>query len=186
MTIDTLLLPFIWLLNGILAILYAILGHGMTIMMLVPMAYLFVRLPALAGPGAVAMRPWLLGACVLSVLVSLIAPAPAPVMLVLMYVISSLAARTEKYRPDETTWTVIQGVMLYCLIGLGAAFYNWYAQTLVNPPPIGNLVALALWGYPIGFVAFLAKSLLAHAPTPGGGPQNIYDMARGIDPERKR
>lgn len=183
--IDNLLLPFIWLLNGILAILYALLEHGMTILMFVPMGYLFIRLPRLAGPGAAAMRPWFLGACVLSVLTSMLAPAPAPVMLVLMYVISSLAARTEKYRPDETTWTVIQGTLLYCLIGLGAAFYAWYAQALSNPPPIGMLVAFALWGYPIGFVAFLVKSLLAHAPTPGGGPQNIYDMARGIDPNRR-
>jgi len=181
-------MPFIWIVNGLLACLYLLADHAMAALMVIPLIGMYWMLPRMVGNVySNAMRPAMLVAASLSLMAANLAPAPAPLLLLVMVLVSAIAVRLEKFRPDETYWTFIQGVILYSLIGIGSTgFLAWMQRTPTGSDSIlgmgrnyvAIMAAVALWGTPLGYLAMLLKGLLVHPPLPGGNPGQLIDSIR--------
>lgn len=185
MTIDSLLLPFVWVLNGILAVLYTLADHLPVVAIVPALAWLYAMLNRLHEQQARRMQQILIPSGVLALAATIWAPSPAPLLMVGLTAVGALAVRLDAYRPDETAWEVVQNVLLYALVALGARIL---LLVLENQTPgdalsvganyLGVLTAFALWGMPILQSALLLKNLLAHAPV-GASPLNYIEEARG-------
>ena len=184
-------LPFLWVLNGLLAALYTLAEHGVAILLVVPLAWLLLNLRRLAGRFyQPEYRAYLAASGALSVLAAVLAPIPVPFFLLVMAVAGVVALVLEHYNPAQVYWSIIGGLGLYSLIGCGFAILQVYLQTAppsASQPGIGAflvqgqgylgvLVAFAMYGYPIGYLALLAKGLFIHPPT--GRPDELIEYGR--------
>ncbi|MGB9800419.1 MAG: hypothetical protein ACPLUL_10030 [Thermanaerothrix sp.] len=181
--LDALLLPFVWVLNGLLATVYLAIDH-LAVVALVPLlAVLYGQMGRLAAAQASRLRAVLVAAGVLALMAALWAPQPAPYLTAALAGVGAVAIRLERYRPDDVAWEVIQNLILYALVGLGAQVLTWVLEHQNNGLFAGGvnylavLVGFALWGMPVAQGALLLKNLLAHAPT-GGDPRTILTRAR--------
>jgi hypothetical protein len=118
---------FLWLLNGFLAGAYLLWGKLQVVLLAVPLAWMYLKMPVLCGEFyRPELRPWL-GACSIVWLVSaVISPSPVPLFLFVMETISAVVVRIEKFNPAETYWSIISGMTIYSLVGIGSAFLVWY------------------------------------------------------------
>jgi len=187
---DISLIP-IWLANGSLVIVFTLAEHVVSLLLLIPLAWLNISLPKIAGQFfRKEFRPYLIGASGLSFIVSVTAPQPVPVFLLLMAAASVVALLVEQgYNPAEMYWTIVRGMALYALAGLGFALFQFYIKTFVpandpNAGPfmmqgqnyLGILVAIAMYGMPVVYLGLLAKELLAHPPA--GRPSDVVGKIR--------
>ena len=184
-------LPFLWVLNGLLAALYTLAEHGVAILLVVPLAWMLLNLRRLAGRFyQPEYRAYLAASGGLSVLAAVLAPTPVPFFLLVMAAAGVVALLLEHYNPAQTYWSIIGGLGLYSLIGIGFAILQVYllaAPPTASQPGIGAflvqgqgylgvLVAFAMYGYPIGYLALLAKGLFIHPPT--GRPDELIEYGR--------
>lgn len=176
----TLLLPFIWLLNGLLALVYSMAGQWISILLIAPLVWLAYR-------GPVEHRPWLIGAGGLSLLASTLAPMPAPALLLLMAVAGAIALLIERFNPAALHWRITSGLALYALAGLGFAGFQLYLERWASSSLLlaqgqnyfSILAGIAMYGIPIGYLALLAQALLVHPPIPGSGrPEQLINNLR--------
>lgn len=183
MTLDTLLLPFFWILNGLLALIYLLAGQWLAVLLVIPLG----RLIWVAPPE---QRIWTAVAGGLGVFASLFAPQPVPFWMLLMATSGALAVSAEQFNPDNLRWRVVSGLSLYALAGLGFAIFQWYLEHQAQEnlllaqgqTYIGILIGVAMYGIPLGFLVLLAQALWAHPPLPGQPAQIIHTLrARGRD-----
>jgi len=176
----TLLLPFIWLLNGLLALVYSLAGHWLSILLIPPLAWL-----AFQGPHE--HRPWVIGAGGLGLLASILAPMPVPALLFLMALAGGIAVLLERFNPAALHWRITSGLALYGLAGLGFAGFQFYLARWASSSLLlaqgqnyfSILAGIAMYGIPIGYLALLAQALLVHPPIPGGGkPEQLINNLR--------
>lgn len=185
MTLDTLLLPFVWVLNGLLATLYLLAEHFALVAVLPLLAYILVSSTKRLGTEGQAqvMRPALLGAAGLALTAVVFAPKPVPFLMAGLLGVGAIALRLDSYRPDETLWSLIQSVILYALVGLGARVLTFLLENggadMVNGGVnyLLVLVSFALWLMPITQAGMLIKNLLVHAPA-GADPYTVISRAR--------
>ncbi len=185
MTLEHLLLPFVWVLNGFLATLYLLAEHFALVVVLPLLAYLIVSSTKRLGTEGQAqvMRPALLGAAGLALAAVVFAPKPVPYLMAGLLGVGAVVLRLDGYRPDETLWSLIQSVILYALVGLGARVLLFllanggdeFLNGGVNY--LAVLVSFALWLMPITQAGMLVKNLLVHAPT-GADPYTVITRAR--------
>jgi hypothetical protein len=140
------------------------------------------------GPGQPdPQRAWGLAAGALTLLAGVLTPSPVPALLVLMTWMGLLAVRVEVYGPADLRWRVTQGLALYALMGLGFWLFEQYLAWSTAFDPATMLLSqgqsyllvlanLALWGYPLGYLALLAQTLWAHPPV--GNPEGILTTIR--------
>lgn len=184
---DSLLLPFVWVLNGLLAVFYLLAEYWTLVVVLPLLGYLLANTSAASPhPGtegqAQIMRPALLVASVLALAAVVFAPRPAPYLMAGLLGVGVIAWRLDAYRPDESLWSLIQSVILYALVGLGARVLT---ALLESDGELGGggvnylavLVSFALWLMPITQAGMLIKNLLVHAPT-GADPYTVISRAR--------
>jgi hypothetical protein len=187
MKVDTLLLPFVWALNGLLATLYLLAEHWALVAVLPLLGYLLVNSsasphPAVEGQARV-MRPALLGAAGLALAAVVFAPRPVPYLMAGLLGVGVVALRLDGYRPDETLWSLIQSVILYALVGLGARVLTFLLDNGGAEGINGGvnylavLVSFTLWLMPITQAGMLVKNLLVHAPA-GADPYTVISRAR--------
>lgn len=166
---------FIWLLNGILVIAYVLFEHILTVLLAVPMFWGMFNLKKLCDTHfQTQFWPWMAAATVLSLLASVMSPSPVPFFLLVMAIISLVAISLEKFNPANTTWSMIGGMSLYALLGLGFMVMNAYLFSTTDVTSntmlvqgqnyLGILIAVALYGYPVGYLVLLAKGLFIHPP----------------------
>ncbi|WP_322806314.1 hypothetical protein, partial [Thermanaerothrix sp.] len=155
------------MLNGFLAVVYVAVEH-LAVVALVPLlALLYGQMGALASAQAQRLRAVLVGAGVLALMAALLAPQPVPYLTAALAGGGVVAVRLERYRPDETAWEVIQNLILYALVGLGARVLTWVLEHQADGLFAGGvnylavLVGFALWGMPVAQGALLLKNLLA-------------------------
>jgi hypothetical protein len=115
--------PFIWLLNGALAVVYVVVDRILLIAVLPPVAWLVVN-----GPNE--HRPWLAAAGALALLAAGLVPPPVPLILVLMAWAGVIAVRLDRFGPKALRWRVGGGLALYALAALGFAGYAAYTSRL--------------------------------------------------------
>lgn len=177
MTFGMFLLPFLWVLNGFLAVLYLLADHALVVLLLPLLGWL-------ALTTLKAQQPWTLAAGGLALAAAVFAPSVVAMFLLLMAGGSVALVRVEKFNPLALRWRITGGLALYALIGLGAALYETLAPLLTDPTLaqgqnyLNVLVSLALWLYPLGFLGMLAQALWVHPPLEGGTPEDILVRTR--------
>jgi hypothetical protein len=167
-----------WIVNGFLVIVFFLTDRLATVLILgAAGAFVFV------APSA--QRPWAIGASVLAITASLIAPAPVPVFLVVVALVSAAALYLEHYNRPAALWNVVRGVSLYSLAGLGYALWKGLhvmdrvqgdSMMVQGANYVNAIIGIAMYVFPLGIVVLLAQSVLAHPPV--GKPEDILNQVR--------
>ena len=187
------LIWLVWILNGLLAIVYTLADNLVVLLILPPLIWLAItakreHLPWVAATG---------GLCLLA---GFIVPAPVPIILALMSWAGAIAVRLDNFNPTALRWRVNGGLALYALAALGFAAYAAYASRLdphawsdvVVGGDAGQVISqgrsflntIAVWGLwiilPLGYLALLLQGIFVHPTTPGAPADMIHTVrARG-------
>ncbi len=167
-----------WIINGFLVSLFFLMDRLPSVL-LVPAATWFVMFtPA-------AQRGWAIGASVLAMAASLVAPPPVPIFLAVIALASVVALTLEHYNRPAALWNIVRSVSLYSLAGLGYTLWRSLgvsdsiqgdAMTSEGVTYLNAIIAIAMYVIPLGIVALLAQSVLAHPPV--GRPDQIITTVR--------
>ena len=176
-TIDW-LLPLLWVLNGLLAALYLLAENILALLLIPPLAWLLATSPA-------EQRPWVLAAAGLALLSAALAPQPAPALALLMAVAGVLGVLLERFNPAALRWRAMGGIALYALMGLGLAGYQLLAPSLGSNDPLlaqgqrylGVIAGIAMYLFPVGFLAILAQAVWVHPPL-AQSPERLIHAVR--------
>ena len=177
MTPDTLLLPFIWLLNGILALAYLTVEHITVVLLAFPLYWLIATTEK-------AQRPWMMGASAMALAGGMFGSVAVGLWLLVMASASVLTIRLEKFNPHTLRWRVAGGIAAYALIGLGAAIYKLLAPAMMSDSffaqgqvYLSTIVGVATIIAPVGFLGMLVQAVWAHPPLEGS-PEEMYSQIR--------
>ncbi len=166
--------PFVWIANGFLALVWLLVEHLWAVLLV----------PALAGVTLTAPQPqqaWALGAAVLALGAGVVSPFPVALLLLVMAGAGLLAVRLDKLNPQNTHWTLIRGLALYALVGLGFSAYRaWLVPAMTDPALqqgqvyLSAIASIALYLLPVGYLALLVQGLLVHPPVDGRADEIIF------------
>lgn len=171
---------FYWAANGLLVVLYFSFDHLLALLLLASTllyAYRAVR----------EQRAWALAVSVLAFAASLFTPAPVPLFLVVMSAAGWAAVWLEQFSRLAARWSTVKALGLYALLGLGFAFYraSGMAEASAADPLtaqgmtyVNALIGIAMYVFPIGFLAYTAQTVFAHPPQPGGSPEALIRHVR--------
>jgi hypothetical protein len=167
-----------WIINGFLVIVFFLVDHLVTVLLL-PAAAAFVMVtPA-------AQRGWAIGAGTLAVAASLISPTPVPIFLGVIALVSSAALYLEHYNRPAVLWNILRSVSLYSLAGLGFSLWRGLrladsiqddVMTIQGATYLNAIIGIAMYVIPLGIIILLAQSILAHPPI--GRPEEIITNVR--------
>jgi hypothetical protein len=171
------LLPFLWVINGFLLVLYVLADHFFIVLLVPPLTYLTFHAPR-------EQRPWSAGASALALLAAGVSPQPVPLLLLLMSLAGLTATRLEKMNPLSTRWNVTRGLALYALASLGYTAYQTFRPALGSGDPLlaagqnylSILISIAMYLLPVGYLGLLAQSLFAHPPS--DSPERLIQSIR--------
>ncbi|MFZ2096698.1 MAG: hypothetical protein WAV05_08685 [Anaerolineales bacterium] len=165
-----------YLLNGLLALLWLLVDHILLALLIAPLAWLSCTAPD-------EQRSWTLITSGLAVLASAVAPSPVPLLMLVMASSGWLATRLEQFNNAAACWNTVRGLALYSLAGLGfSAFQDLAARSDASPLLLQGQVylsviaAFAMYLIPLGYLALLAQTLLAHPPVPGKPAELIHTI----------
>ena len=176
-----LLMPLLWLLNGLLAVSYLLFGRILALLLVPPLAWL-------GATGPREHRPWVAAATGLAIASAALAPQPAPLLTLVMAWAGMIAILLERFNPISLRWRAAGGLALYALMGLGFSAYQFLAPTWQIDSPLltqgqtylAVLISLAMWAYPLGYLALLAQSIWVHPPLSQNPETMIHTLrARG-------
>lgn len=169
-------LPFIWLANGVLVLLWLMIDNLWVILLVPALGVAVLQAPA-------NQQAWTLGVAVLSLAAGVAAPFPVALLLLVMTLAGLVAKRLEKLNPQNTHWTLVRGLGLYSLIGLGYAAYRaWLVPAMSDPALLQGqaylsaIASIALYLFPLGALAMLAQGLFVHPPVQGDANEIIYRL----------
>lgn len=167
-------LPFLWIANGFLALLWLTVEHLWVILLVGALGYAVLQAPE-------NQRAWTLGVAVLSLAAGVAAPFPAALLLLVMTLAGLVAKRLERLNPQNTHWTLVRGLGLYSLIALGyAAYRNWLVPAMSDPALqqgqayLSAIASIALYLFPLGVLALLLQGVFVHPPVQGQADDIIY------------
>jgi len=177
MTLDTLLLPFIWPLNGLLALAFLTVEHITVVLLCLPLFWLISTTEK-------AQRPWMMGTSAMALAGAMFGSLAVGIWLLVMAVASVLTIRLEKFNPATLRWRVAGGITAYALIGLGAAIYKLLAPSMMSDSffaqgqvYLSTIVGVAAIIAPVGFLGMLVQAIWAHPPLEGS-PEEMYSQIR--------
>jgi hypothetical protein len=196
MILDAIMQALIWLVNGVLIIVYISIERIVTLALL-PALWLFIR------DTPKAHYPWALGAGALAAAAGILAPSPAPTLLMVMVAAAFGAVKIEKFDPIDLRWRSIGAIALYSMIGLG--FWAYAAMVGGNPlltvgtpvagpaaqtiaqgsSYVGLIAGFALWVVPVGYLMLIAQRIWIHAPM-GQTPEQMINTVRNRNQRRDR
>ncbi|HEX9596359.1 MAG TPA: hypothetical protein VF982_05725 [Anaerolineales bacterium] len=173
--LDALWERILWMINGLLVILYFAADHLITLALMVSVGFFVASTKD-------EQQAWATGSSVLAVVASLFAPAPVPLFLLVMALTGWALLFLEQYNRPAQRWNVIRGQALYALAGLGFMLYRRLGlgdAVLADPMMtqgavyLNALIGISMYVIPLGFLAWSAQSIWAHPPTPGTPDQII-------------
>lgn len=165
----------IWIVNGLLIIVYSLIDHAIALTFVVVMVAFILTTSR-------EQRMWAAGTGILSMAASLLAPAPVPLFLLVMILGGWLAVLLERYNPSAQQWNVIRGLALYALAGMGFSLYRklGMGESVLSDPMLvqgagylNALIGIAMYVIPMGFLAMLVQSIWAHPPALGAPAELI-------------
>jgi hypothetical protein len=174
---DTIFLPFIWLLNGILTLAYLTVEHITVVLLALPLFWLISTTEK-------AQRPWMMGAGTMALAGAMFGSLAVGIWLLGMASASVLTIRLEKFNPQTLRWRVAGGIAAYSLVGLGAAIYKLLAPSMMSDSffaqgqvYLSTIVGVATIIAPVGFLGILVQAIWAHPPLEGS-PEEMYSQIR--------
>jgi len=191
------LIWLIWLINGLLAVLYTLLDNVLILLLFPPLIWLAVTVVS-------EQRPWVAAMGVLVVISAFVVPAPIPLILVVMSWAGAIASRTDRFNPIALRWRVNGSLALCALTAIGFTAYAAYASRLsldtwssvVSSGEASSVISqgrsflntIAIWGLwiimPVGYLAILLQGVFVHPPTPKTPAEMIHTVrARGRNEE---
>jgi hypothetical protein len=183
----------LWALNGVLAIIYILAENLLTVGLLGVLAWMLLSLKPFANEYyAERIKSFLLVTAVISLVMSVIAPSPAPFFLLAMplFAMASLYLGLSRTNPADIFWNYAQTALIYngAIVlfmflesnlgrtsGTSGEMYLLQGQNYV-----GLIGGIAMYGIPVFFMASVAKEYLAHKPQ-----QEPLDMLTTIRDARK-
>lgn len=170
------LLPFVWLINGVMALLWMLLDHLWHVGLAVALGYAVLHAPE-------AQKQWMLGVALLALLAGIFAPFPVALLMLIMVIAGQTAVRLERLNPQNTHWTMIRGLGLYALSALGFLAYHELILPSLSDPTliqgqayINAIASYALYLLPLGYLALLAQGMLVHPPVQQNPSDIIYRL----------
>ena len=165
-----------YLLNGFLALVWLLVDHILLVLLVAPLAWLSYTSPD-------EQRPWSLASSLLAILAGAVAPAPVPLLLLVMAIAGLLATRLDQFNTVAARWNTLRGLALYSLAGLGFTLYQDLSRVSVGSPLLAQgqvylstIAAFAMYLIPLGYLALLAQTLWAHPPVPGKPADLIHTI----------
>jgi hypothetical protein len=167
-------LPFVWIANGFLVLVWLAVDHLWVVLLVPLLGYAVLRAPE-------GQRSWTLAVALLSLLAGVAAPFPVALLLGIMVLAGLAAARIERLNPQNTHWTMVRGLALYALVGLGfSAYRTWLLPALDDPALVQGqaylsaIASIALYLFPLGYLALLAQGLFVHPPVQGEADEILF------------
>jgi len=196
----TLLDPLIWLINGVLVIVYVLVDHLPLVACLPGLAWMVVSSP-------VEQRTWafVVGSIVLSA--TALVPPPVPLILLAMICVGLFAVWLDRFGPSALRWRVMGGLALYSLTALGFTAYAAYVSRLdpdiwagvlaqgeaasVVSQGRAFLTTIAVWGLwiilPLGYLGMLVQGMLVHPPLKAAPSDLLFAIrSRQVSPPGTR
>jgi len=186
--------PLVWLVNGLLVIVYVGASRAFLLLLILPLAHLVGRAPR-------EHRPWLAAVGVLALAAAAFVPPPVPMLLALLSAAAALAVQLDRFNPKALRWRASGGLALYALAALGYAGYAAYTSR-IEADAWAGLVAggeaaaivgqgraflntLSIWGLwvilPLGYLALLAQGIFVHPPAQSSPGDLIHFVrSRGV------
>lgn len=172
------ILPFLWLINGLLAVLWLMLDNIWAVLLVGALGAAVRQAPDL-------QRPWTVGVSVLALAAAVASPFPVALFLLVIVLAGLLAVRLERLNPQSVHWLLVRGTGLYSLVGLGyVAYHAWLLPSMSDPALqqgqiyLSAIASIALYLFPLSVVALLAQGLFVHPPVQGGGADEIIYRLR--------
>lgn len=165
--------------NGWLIILY-------TFMAQITIVITLIGLLLLSNQAPPEQRFWWLALLILGTLAAALATSPEKYLLTGMVLFGAISAHLERFSPETFRWRIFAGLILYAATVLGYDIYisflnnaqaTAWAQSLYNngyqdpmlQQGISLINAMRVWGLwvfmPLGYVALLTQTLVAHPPS---------------------
>jgi hypothetical protein len=170
----------IWVVNGFLTVIFFSAGQFHSILLAVSSIFFVMTAP-------MEQKTWTIAAAILSLLASLVTPAPAPLFLLVMSAMGWAALYIEKYNRISQRWTAVKGQSLYALLSMGYALWRGLdlgSVSVASDPAMAQgmnylnmLIGIALYVFPIGFMGWVAQSIWAHPPAPAS-PEPLISAGR--------
>ena len=159
----------VWTINGFLVIVYNAVDRAETILLAVtaiPFAIYTAR----------EQKVWAVASGALAILTSQLAPAPVPLLLLIMSLAGWAGQWLEQYNRPAQRWNTIRGQALYALAGLGFTLYRNFGlgSSIASDPLMSQgagylnaLIGISMYVIPLGWLAMLTQSIWAHPPAQG-------------------
>ncbi len=171
----------VWVINGFLTFVYVSADHILVIALAIAVTLFAAYTPK-------EQRAWAVGAGVLAVLTSSLAPTPVPLLLLAMSIVGWITQRLEQYNQPARRWSTIKAMVLYSLLGLvyeAALFFGLLDPARFSDPMtqqgvgyISTILVIAMFVFPIGAMAMAIQSTVALPPAPGGTPEELITKVR--------
>jgi hypothetical protein len=165
-----------YLANGLLALLWLLVDHLLLVLLVAPLAWLSSSAPD-------EQRYWTIATGGLAILASVVAPAPVPLLMLVMALAGWLATRLEQFNHAAARWNTLRGLALYSLAGLGFTAFQELAANSISSPLLQQgqvyltaIASFAMYLIPLGFLALLAQTLFAHPPVSGKPGELIHTI----------
>jgi hypothetical protein len=167
--------PLLWILNGLLVVVYFIVDHLAVALLIPVLVWLGVTAPR-------EQQKWFAVASGAALITSVIAPVPVPILMLVMAAGGALASIVERFNPTAIRWLVTRGLAFYSLIGLAfVAYQTWlHGQSAGVGPFAGGqqyidiIAGIAVYAFPIGVLGWMAQTIWAHPPTLGKPADMMY------------
>jgi len=170
------LLPFVWLINGVMALVWLLTDHLWQVGLAGALGYAVLHAPE-------TQKQWTLGVAFLALLAGIFAPFPVSLFMLIMTIAGVIAVRLERLNPQNTHWTMIRGLGLYALTALGFFTYHELILPSMSDPTlvqgqayINAIASFALYLVPLGYLALLAQGMLVHPPVQQDPSEIIYRL----------
>ncbi|RCK72775.1 MAG: hypothetical protein ANABAC_1309 [Anaerolineae bacterium] len=172
---NSIVLIGLWILNGLLAILWLMVDNLILLACLPVLGWLVIIAPQ-------EQRPWAGGAAGLGLAGAAVTPLPAAPLTLLIALTGMAGYYLERFNKRASVWTTIRGLALYGLVCLGyGIFRRWFLPSATADPMLSQglgylsaIASIALYILPLGFMALVAQSLFAHPPLQEAADDMIY------------
>lgn len=169
----------VWIANGFLVLLFFLVDHLAFLGLLASCGYFVYSNPP-------EQRSWAAGASLLALSASMFAPAPVPILMLVLSMGGWGFLALEEYNPATRRWDIIRGLGLYGLAGIGYAIYRLTglsAQMASDPmltmgsSYLNALIGIIMYVFPVGLLVFWAQAVFAHQPGLGK-PEELVTKVR--------
>lgn len=164
----------LWVLNGLLAILWLLVDNLVVLGCVPLLGWLVVTAPR-------EQRYYAIAAAGLSLAGAAVTPLPAAPLTLAMAMVGTAGYYLERFNKPASLWTMIRGLSLYGLVCIGYAIYRAYLLPSASDPMLTQgmtyltiIISIALYILPVGYLVLVAQSLFAHPPLQETADGMIY------------